>query len=160
MNRAHRASRQEWLLPRHLHRGGRRRPRLRGRPLRRKCVGNCHSADRKSCRCVRGDGNICARRARGRDERRSGSSGRGCYLGGTAIILAKRLDVASFPTKFSLGSEDSMMGGTPPDHVSLEARIDLDHDAMTREPGAPSTKIDSVTVGATNVTPTLKKSEE
>jgi hypothetical protein len=72
-------------------------------------------------------------------------------------ILAKRIDVASFPTKFSLGSEDSMMGGAPPDHVSLEARIDLDHDAMTREPGVPAAKIESVAIGTTNVTLTLKK---
>jgi hypothetical protein len=72
-------------------------------------------------------------------------------------ILAKRIDVASFPTKFSLSSEDSMMGGAPPDHVSLEARIDLDHDAMTREPGAPETKIESVAIGSRNVTLTLKK---
>lgn len=72
-------------------------------------------------------------------------------------ILAKRIDVASFPTKFSLGSEDSMMGGAPPDHVSLEARIDLDHDAMTREPGVPSAKIESVAIGSRNVTLTLKR---
>jgi len=72
-------------------------------------------------------------------------------------ILAKRLDVASFPAKFSLGPEDSMMGGAPPDHVSLEARIDLDHDAMTREPGAPETKIESVAIGSSNVTLTLTK---
>jgi hypothetical protein len=73
-------------------------------------------------------------------------------------ILAKRLDVASFPAKFSLGPEDSMMGGAPPDHVSLEARVDLDHDAMTREPGVPATKIDSVAIGSHDVTLTLKKS--
>jgi hypothetical protein len=74
-------------------------------------------------------------------------------------ILAKRLDVASFPTKFSLGPEDSMMGQPPPDHVSLEARIDLDHDAMTREPGVPATKIESVAIGSRNVTLTLKRGE-
>jgi hypothetical protein len=73
-------------------------------------------------------------------------------------ILAKRLDVSSFPAKFSLGPEDSMMGGAPPDHVSLEARIDLDHDAMTHEPGAPATTIDSVALGSHDVTLTLKKS--
>ena len=50
-----------------------------------------------------------------------------------------------------------MMGGAPPDHVSLEARIDLDHDAMTREPGAPAAKIESVVIGTTNATLTLKK---
>jgi hypothetical protein len=74
-------------------------------------------------------------------------------------ILAKRLDVTSFPTTFSLGPQDSMMGTPPPDHVSLEARIDLDRDAMTREPGAPSTKIDSVAIGSRNVKLTLKHSD-
>jgi hypothetical protein len=74
-------------------------------------------------------------------------------------ILARRLDVASFPTTFSLGPQDSMMGTPPPDHVSLEARIDLDGDAMTREPGAPSTKIDSVAIGSRNVKLTLRHSD-
>lgn len=71
-------------------------------------------------------------------------------------ILAKRLDVASFPTKFTLGPGDSMMGGTPPDSVSLEARIDLDHDAMTKEPNTPSVKIDSVAIGSSALVLTLK----
>jgi hypothetical protein len=71
-------------------------------------------------------------------------------------ILAKRLDVTSFPAKFTLGPGDSMMGGTPPNTVSLEARIDLDRDAMTKEPNAPAAKIETVTIGATDVVLTLK----
>ncbi|MBV8546074.1 MAG: hypothetical protein JO093_22500 [Acidobacteria bacterium] len=71
-------------------------------------------------------------------------------------ILAKRLDVASFPAKFTLGAGDSMMGGTPPNTVSLEARIDLDRDAMTKEPGAPSAKMETVTMGTTDVVLNLK----
>lgn len=71
-------------------------------------------------------------------------------------ILAKRIDVTTFPVKFALGPGDSMMGGTPPNTVSLEARIDLDRDAMTKEPGAPSVKLDTVTIGATDVVLTLK----
>jgi hypothetical protein len=72
-------------------------------------------------------------------------------------ILAKRLDVASFPAKFSLGAGDSMMGGTPPDSVSLEARIDFDRDAMTKEPNAPAAKIEAVAIGSADVTLTLKR---
>ena len=72
-------------------------------------------------------------------------------------VLAKRLEVASFPTTFSLGAEDAMMGQTPPDHVSLEARIDLDGDAMTREPGVPEARIESVALGSRNLTLTLKR---
>jgi len=71
-------------------------------------------------------------------------------------IFAKRLDVASFPAKFTLGPQDSMMGGAPPDTVSVEARIDMDHDAMTKEPGAPSAKIESVAMGSKDLTLTLK----
>jgi len=71
-------------------------------------------------------------------------------------ILAKRLDITSFPAKFTLGPGDSMMGGTPPDTVSIEARIDLDRDAMTKEPGAPAAKIDSVAIGTNDVVLKLK----
>lgn len=71
-------------------------------------------------------------------------------------VFAKRLDVTSFPVSFSLSAQDSMMGQAPPDHVTLEARIDLDGDAMTREPGAPSAKIDSVIVPSHNVALVLK----
>jgi hypothetical protein len=71
-------------------------------------------------------------------------------------ILAKRLDVTSFPTTFSLGPGDSMMGGTPPNTVSLEARIDLDRDAMTKEPNAPAAKLETVTLGSSDVVLTLK----
>jgi len=71
-------------------------------------------------------------------------------------ILAKRLDVTSFPAKFALGPGDSMMGGAPPNTVSLEARIDLDRDAMTKEPNAPSVKIETVTIGSSDIVLTLK----
>jgi hypothetical protein len=71
-------------------------------------------------------------------------------------VFAKRLDVTSFPVSFSLSAQDSMMGQAPPAKVSLEARIDLDGDAMTREPNAPSAKIDSVAIGSSNVSLVLK----
>jgi hypothetical protein len=71
-------------------------------------------------------------------------------------ILAKRLDVARFPVAFSLGPQDAMMGGTPPARVFLEARIDLDGDAATREPGAPSGSAGSVVMGASGVKLVLK----
>ena len=71
-------------------------------------------------------------------------------------VFAKRLDVTSFPVTFSLSAQDSMMGQAPPDHVTLEARIDLDGDAMTRDPGAPTAKIDSVIVPSHDVALVLK----
>jgi hypothetical protein len=75
---------------------------------------------------------------------------------GVHPVFAKRLDVTSFPVAFSLSAQDSMMGQAAPAKVSLEARIDLDGDAMTREPGAPSAKIDSVAIGSSNVSLVLK----
>jgi hypothetical protein len=83
---------------------------------------------------------------------RSGSAGGK----GVHPVFAKRLDVTSFPIAFSLSAQDSMMGQAPPAKVSLEARIDLDGDAMTREPGVPSAKIDSVAIGSSNVSLVLK----
>jgi hypothetical protein len=71
-------------------------------------------------------------------------------------LLAKRLDVRSFPVDFTLGSEDSMMGQAPPNRVSLEARVDRDGDATTREPGAPAALIESVTLGTEDVKLVLK----
>lgn len=72
-------------------------------------------------------------------------------------VFAKRLDVTSFPVDFSLSAQDSMMGQAPPDHVTLEARIDLDGDAMTHEPSAPSAKNDSVAVPSHDVALVLKR---
>jgi len=71
-------------------------------------------------------------------------------------IFAKRLDITSFPAKFTLGPADSMMGGTQASAVSLEARVDLDHDAMTKEPNMPFAKIESIAIGTADATLTLK----
>lgn len=71
-------------------------------------------------------------------------------------VFAKRLDVTSFPVPFSLSAQDSMMGQAPPDHVTLEARIDLDGDAMTREANAPSAKNESVILPSHDVKLVLK----
>lgn len=71
-------------------------------------------------------------------------------------LLAKRIDVAAFPTSFALGSGDSMIGQKLPDRVSLDAWIDTDRDAMTREANTPSAHIDSVAIGAKDVVLTLR----
>jgi hypothetical protein len=71
-------------------------------------------------------------------------------------LLAKRIDVRAFPVTFTLGAEDSMMGQPPPNRVSLEARIDRDGDATTREPGAPTASIASIAIGTSNVKLVLK----
>ena len=75
-------------------------------------------------------------------------------------LLAKRFEVQSFPLKFSLGPEDSMMGQPAPARMSLEARVDRDGDATTREPGAPAASLDSVAAGTTGVKLVLRNRRE
>lgn len=71
-------------------------------------------------------------------------------------VLARRIDAQSFPLTFTLTGADSMMAGDKPANVSLEARIDLDGDAMTREPGSPTARLASVNLGSSSVALTLK----
>jgi hypothetical protein len=71
-------------------------------------------------------------------------------------VLARRIDAQSFPLTFTLTGADSMMAGEKPTAVSLEARIDLDGDAMTREPGSPTARLASVSLGSESVALTLK----
>jgi hypothetical protein len=71
-------------------------------------------------------------------------------------VLARRIDAQSFPLTFALTGADSMMAGDKPSNVSLEARIDLDGDAMTREPGSPTARLTSVSLGSNSVALTLK----
>lgn len=71
-------------------------------------------------------------------------------------VLARRIDAQSFPLTFALTGADSMMAGDKPTQVSLEARIDLDGDAMTREPGSPTARLTSVALGSNQIALTLK----
>ena len=71
-------------------------------------------------------------------------------------VLARRIDAESFPLAFTLTGADSMMAGDKPSNVSLEARIDLDGDAMTREPGSPTARLSSVHLGSKSIALTLK----
>ena len=71
-------------------------------------------------------------------------------------VLARRIDAQSFPLAFELTGADSMMAGDKPQQVSLEARIDLDGDAMTREPGSPTARLTSVALGSSRISLTLK----
>jgi hypothetical protein len=65
-------------------------------------------------------------------------------------VAAKRL-AASFPREFELGPADSMQGGALPAEMIVEARVDIDGDASTREPTAPSARVEAVKSGATGV---------
>jgi tetratricopeptide (TPR) repeat protein len=63
-------------------------------------------------------------------------------------VAVKRLQVASFPVTFSLGSADSMMGQPLPDKFRLEARLDSDGDAATKAPTDPTAMQNDVAPGA------------
>lgn len=71
-------------------------------------------------------------------------------------VFAKRLDVDSWPAPFEIASSDSMMDGAPPAAVTLEARIDPDGDALTKEPGAPIGIVPNVKLGGKDLAVTLK----
>jgi tetratricopeptide (TPR) repeat protein len=68
----------------------------------------------------------------------------------------KRLALAAFPMTIELSSADSMMGQPLPDKMRIEARIDSDGNAMTRDPADPHAAQDGVTAGAA-VTLVLRK---
>jgi cytochrome c-type biogenesis protein CcmH len=61
---------------------------------------------------------------------------------------AKRMQVSSFPVRLELSAADSMMGTPLPDVARVEVRIDMDGDAMTREPNAPTAVADQVKAGS------------
>ena len=52
------------------------------------------------------------------------------------------------PITIDLTSADSMMGQPLPPKMRLEARVDSDGNAMTRDPGDASAVQDGVTVGS------------
>jgi tetratricopeptide (TPR) repeat protein len=65
-------------------------------------------------------------------------------------LAVKRLP-AAFPLRFTLGSEDSMMGQELPAQLRLEARLDTDGDPLTRAAGDLSARVDSVRLGQDGV---------
>jgi hypothetical protein len=69
----------------------------------------------------------------------------------------KRLNVGAFPLRFELGDEDSMAGEPLPDPLRIEARVDSDGNAMTRDPGDPTAVEDGVRRGATGLRLVLRR---
>lgn len=65
-------------------------------------------------------------------------------------LAVKRLP-AAFPLRFTLGSEDSMMGQELPAELRLEARLDTDGDPLTRAAGDLSARLDGVRLGQDGV---------
>ena len=64
-------------------------------------------------------------------------------------IAVKRVNAAQLPTTVDLSSADSMMGQPLPERVRIEARLDTDGDAATRNPSDPSGVQDAVALGST-----------
>lgn len=89
----------------------------------------------------------------------------GKYPRGTTIFLVarpaeqaggppaavKRLQLTTFPLPFSLSGADTMAGAAFPEKVDIEARIDLDGEAMTRDPSEPVGRVQGVAAGTKDV---------
>jgi tetratricopeptide (TPR) repeat protein len=70
-------------------------------------------------------------------------------------VAVKRIAAATFPMTIDLGAADSMMGQAFPPKVRIEARLDADGNAMTKDPNDPAAVQDGVAVGS-KVSLTLK----
>jgi tetratricopeptide (TPR) repeat protein len=68
----------------------------------------------------------------------------------------KRINAPSFPLEIDLSTADSMMGQPLPANVRLEARLDSDGDAMTKNPSDPHAIQDGVTTNGGKVGLVLK----
>lgn len=62
-------------------------------------------------------------------------------------VAVKRLAASSFPITLDLSAADSMMGQPLPEKIRIEARLDSDGDAMTKNPSDPKAEQDGVAVG-------------
>lgn len=63
-------------------------------------------------------------------------------------VAAKRLPVQDFPLELSLGPGDTMMGQPFPPSARIEARLDRDGDAATRDADDPRAMADGVAPGS------------
>jgi hypothetical protein len=66
-------------------------------------------------------------------------------------VAVKRIAAPTFPLRFELGPADAMMGQPFPSRIALEARIDRDGVATTRDPADPKGRQDDVAAGASAV---------
>jgi tetratricopeptide (TPR) repeat protein len=62
-------------------------------------------------------------------------------------VAVKRLTPAAFPVAFDLGDGDSMTGQPLPARLRIEARLDADGDAATRDPNDPKGALDNIAGG-------------
>jgi tetratricopeptide (TPR) repeat protein len=69
---------------------------------------------------------------------------------------AKRINAPTFPLELDITSADSMMGQPLPPSVTIEARLDSDGDAMTKDPSDPHASQSGVATNGTKVALVLK----
>ncbi|HSY47797.1 MAG TPA: tetratricopeptide repeat protein [Thermoanaerobaculia bacterium] len=69
---------------------------------------------------------------------------------------AKRIDAPKFPLELDITSADSMMGQPLPLSVTVEARLDSDGNAMTKDPSDPHASQSGVATNGTKVALVLK----
>ena len=67
-----------------------------------------------------------------------------------------RLPATGFPVRFEMGDGNSMSGGPLPDALRLDARVDADGDAATKDANDPRASLDGVTLGRSDVKLVLK----
>jgi cytochrome c-type biogenesis protein CcmH len=70
-------------------------------------------------------------------------------VAGGPPVAVKRIAATSLPVTFDFSSADSMMGQPLPASMRIEARLDADGDAATRNPSDPSASQDGVQTGST-----------
>jgi tetratricopeptide (TPR) repeat protein len=72
-------------------------------------------------------------------------------------VAAKRMAATSFPLAFAVSSADSMMGGSLPEKLRVDVRVDGDGDPVTRDPADPTASADGVARGTTGLRLILRK---
>jgi len=71
-------------------------------------------------------------------------------------VAAKRINAPTFPLEIDVTSIDSMMGQPLPPTVRVEARLDSDGDATTKNPSDPHAAQEGVTTNGGKVGLVLK----
>lgn len=72
-------------------------------------------------------------------------------------VAVERIVPGKFPLSFTVGASNSMMGQGLPPRARIEARLDFDGDAMTRETTDPIAVLDPVPAGTKGVKLVLKR---
>ena len=72
-------------------------------------------------------------------------------------LAAQRVIPTSFPLRFEIGEDDSMLGQPLPDQLLIEARLDSDGDPSTRPATDPRAREDQVELGRSDLELVLRR---